>query len=182
MNKQIFPLLLFSLAALACALIPLTAAQTEGNMLTDGVQWITDGAGNLWNQASTFVSEQPLATGALATTGGAAGVLGVAYKSASSAKTKLQSALNGVTGKFESAQQKASDAAEQLKTYQSQAQTQIETYKTQASSATEQLGGIQDKLTQANQQKASALNEIETLKAQLKTAHDQLAVLKPQIK
>jgi len=152
MKTQTIPLLLFSLTFLALALylVPTVAAQEEGNMLADGVQWITDGAGNLWNQASTFVSEQPVATGALATTGGLAGGLGWAYRGTSKAKNMLAGQVSGLTTQIKSAteeaQQKQEELKTQLSTLQTSTQTQLSELQTKAETAQTSAEELKTKL------------------------------------
>lgn len=178
----------FLVLAAALTFIPLVAAQ-DTTMLTDGLSNIWGTLSAVPGQISQFAAEQPLATGALTATGTAAGVGGVGWKLASTAKNKLQSAYNSLKGNLDSAQQKASGAVDQLNSYKTQAETQLNNYKTQAETALqtteqykEKLGSVQSNLETVTAQKASLLNEVEDLRSRLKTATDQLAVLTPKVK
>lgn len=186
-------LILFSLCFLALALIPLCAAQETGNMLTDGISWITDGASNLWNQASSFATENPLPTGAAVTGAVGTGIGAYGWKVASKGKKAAESLVNSLSQKLSGAESSVASATEQLTAYKTQAETQLSSLQTeaqkqvtaaqtQAKTATEQLSGLQTKLTEVTQQKASYQNQVEELTARLKTAQDQLAVLTPKIK
>ncbi len=166
-------LILFSFIVLALALVPFASAQ-EGNMLTDGLSGIWDTLSGYGAQAATYVSEHQAETAAIGGVGGVAAVAGAGWKAASSAKGKLQSAYDGLTQKLSGVENQASNALTELSSYKSQAETQfstlqtetqkqIEAAKTQAANATSQLGGLQDKVTDLTQQKASLQNEKERL-------------------
>lgn len=168
MKPQIF--ILLSFLCLAAAL-PLASAQEEaGNMLTDGLSGFVDWASGIGAQASTFVAEQPVATGAITALGAGTGIGALGWKAASTAKNKLQAAYNGLTEKLSGTESQFSSykaqAETQLASLQSDAQNQILNAQTQAKAATDQLGGLQQKLSDVTQQKASALNQIEEMQKQ----------------
>lgn len=184
-NKTPHILLSLIFLALALYLVPVAAAQ-ESNMLTDTANNIGNTLGAIPGQVSDFVTANPIPTAAIITPTTIAGGLGIAYKSVSSAKNKLQSSVNSLSGQLSSAEQKAQAATEQLT-------TQTSALQAQASSATEQLtqykadsqikiNDLSGKLETVTQQKASFQNLNEDLTAKLKTAQDQLKVLIPQVR
>lgn len=186
MNKTRFFLLVLS-SVLALAIIPTVAAQTEA--ITEGLSNIWTNLSNFGSQASEYVASHVPEVTAIGAASGVAGGLGVAYKSAASAKTKLQSALTSVTGENGVLAGLKEKAESTLTSVKSQAETEIASYKEQAESATGQLTGLKTELEQAKskvfdveKQKTAAFNEIDQLKTQLKTAQDQLKVLTPQVK
>jgi archaellum component FlaC len=171
-TKIVISLLLFSITALACALIPLTAAQEEGNMLTDG-------AANIWNtlssfggQAQEYVTTHIPETATIAGTGGAAGILGVAYKGASKAKNMLSSQVESLKGTVASVTEQANTEKEKLaaqlneQTGSIQNQIKAASDKAVATATAESDGKIlnlQNLNNTLNQQKQELQNQYKTL-------------------
>jgi hypothetical protein len=191
MKPQTF-LILFSLTVLALALIPLTAAQ-ESNMLTDAFSGFTEWASGIGSQASTFIQEQPIATGTITTLGAGTGIGVGGWAIASKGKKAAESLANNLSQKLGGAESQASNALGELSSYKTQAETQLSTFqteaqkqleaaKTQASNATSQLGGLQDKVTDLTQQKASLQNEKERLEQLVHDWQIKYEAVKPQVK
>lgn len=174
MNKQTLPVYLLFTLALALALVPAVAAQEEGgNMLTDGLSNIWSTLSGYGAQASDYVGSHVPEVAAIGTTSTLAGGFGLAYKSASAAKNKLQSAISGLTGQVTSAKEEAAkqieaqtasltkSASEQLSKLKADSQVEISKYSSQ--------------LETLNKEKANLLLNKESLEQQLKTAQDKLS-------
>lgn len=163
--KPLYPLFTLFLFLLALALIPLVAAQ-DGNLLTDSLASAGSWLSNIGGQAQQFVTEQPVATGALATTGGAAGILGVAYRGASKAKNMLTGQISGLKTQAETALSQANGEKEkltqQLNEQTSSVQAQI---KTATDQATSKLKAESDSaITALTQQKTQVQLQLEEQK------------------
>jgi hypothetical protein len=177
--KQTIPLFLFTLA-LALYLVPTVAAQEEGNMLTDGLSNIWATLSGYGSQASEYIGSHVPEVAAIGTTGGIATGLGVAYKSASSAKNKLQSAYNGLSGQVEAAQAKAAEATEQLKTQTASITESANKIKTDSTlNDLLKISELTTKLESTTQEKLNLKLINENISKELEKAKNQLEVLTP---
>lgn len=161
-HKQILILFLF-LFTLALALIPLASAQID---IQGGAQTVMDTLGGYFNQASTFVSEQPVATGVIGVTGAGTGIGAVGWKLASKAKNALQGKVHELTNQKTIIEQQAATIKEQLSSFQTEAQTKLSEANTQIEALTKQASDAQTAAAaQAEELKRKAL-EMETLSKQ----------------
>ncbi len=172
MNHKQISLLIFFPFTLALALIPLASAQVD---IQGGAQTVMDTLSGWGGQLQQFVSNEPVATGAITTLGAGTGIGLGGWAIASKGKKAAEAVANSFKDKLAGAESKAAEATEQLTTYKSQIETSAAQAQTKVTDLQSQLTKSQTSVDTLTQQKTNLQLTVDDLKSQLKTTQDKLS-------